>query len=245
MSGEARTGQLSRMLYLDDSGSDRHGGLIVYGWVEVEPAFWSRSLRQWLEMRKLLVRDHAVPVTQELHATQYINGRSRISTNPPPQFEKDGEVLWKDLGRSVALRCLEVIRGCEHLQVGAVYRWEPAGGKAYGQAKYETYRDFIADLDDELRVANTYGHVTMDGDDPHYREAHRLLKLDSRHLIEDPVAHDSRVSQWTQIADLVAYTANIHLNRYRGNQFGWDWYSTYLAPRDPHGAPREQRRRYS
>lgn len=239
------TGQLSRMLYMDDSGSDRNGGLIVYGWVEVQPAFWAQGLRRWLELRKELVRDYAVPVTQELHATAYVNGRDRISTAPPERFVSEGTTLWKDLGREVALRCLETIRDCEHLRVGAVYRWEPAGGKQYGRAKHETYRDFVVDLDDELRGEDTYGHVTMDGDDPHYRDAHRLLKLDTRRVIEDPVVHDSRISQWTQMADLIAYSVNIHLNRHSGNEFGWNWYSDYLAARDPNGEPRVQERRYS
>jgi hypothetical protein len=42
-------------------------------------------------------------------------------------------------------------------------------------------------------------------------------------VVEDPVPHDSRVSQWTQIADLVAYCANLTLDRYAGNEFGWHW----------------------
>jgi hypothetical protein len=65
------------------------------------------------------------------------------------------------------------------------------------------------------------------------------VKLDERHVVEDPVLHDSRVSQWTQIADLVAYCANLTLDRYAGNEFGWHWYERYLAPLDPHGRPRE------
>jgi hypothetical protein len=239
MSGVTSThvGQLSRMIYVDDSGSVAHGGLIVYGWVEVQPAFWAKALRHWLEARKEIVRDFAVPVTEELHATQFVNGRGRISTTPPTRFVSDGLVLWKDLGRELAIRCLEAIRDCPHIQVGAIFTQEPGGGGVYAAAKYRAYEDFVARLDEELQRAETYGYVTMDGDDPHYRAAHRMLKLDTRHLLEDPAAHDSRLSQWTQMADLVAYAANIHLNRYEGNRFGWDWYQDLLGPRDPHGLP--------
>lgn len=229
------------MLYVDDSGSSR-SGLIIYGWVEVTPARWSKALRAWLELRKELVRDFAVPVTRELHATDYVNGRTRrLSTAPPERFvDGDGTTLWKDLGREVAVRCLEALRDCEHIQVGATYRWKKAGGATYGQAKYDTYADFVVDIDRELRADGAYGHVTMDGDDPHYRAAHRLLKLDERHLLEDPFSHDSKVSQLTQIADLIAYCANLTLDRHPGNEFGWEWYATYLAGRDPRGGPQLQ-----
>jgi hypothetical protein len=232
-------GQLSRMLYVDDSGSPAHGGLIVYGWVEVQPAFWARGLRHWLETRKQIVGEYAVPVAEELHATQFVNGRGRVSTAPPERFVSDGVVRWKDLGRDLALRCLASLRDCEYIRLGAVYTHEPAGGSTYAAAKYQAYADLVAQLDQEFRDAETFGYITMDGDDPHYRAAHRALKLESRHLLEDPAAHDSKVSQWTQIADLVAYTANMHLNRYNGNSFGWTWYEDYLAPRDPYGEPRK------
>jgi hypothetical protein len=234
----SRAGQLSRLLYVDDSGSER-SGLIVYGWVEVQPAEWSDALRTWLELRKDLVRAYGIPVRHELHCTKYVNGRARVSVDPPPRFREGDRVLWKDLGREVAVRCLAALAGSVHLRVGAVFRRVPDRGAAYGRAKYLTYADFVADLDTELRGAGTFGLVTMDGDDPHYRDAHRRLRLRDRHIIEDPVPHDSRVSQWTQMADLVAYCANLTLDRYAGNAFGWDWYGRYLAHLDPHGGPRE------
>ncbi|MCL2454805.1 MAG: DUF3800 domain-containing protein [Micrococcales bacterium] len=229
-------GQLSRMIYIDDSGSER-SGLVVYGWVEVQPAFWARALRHWLEHRKALYRDFGVLITKELHATKFINGREQISGDPPDRYTDGDVVRWKDLGRDVALRSLEALRDCPHIHVGAVYTREPAGGKVYAQAKHQAYTDLVARIDTELCEADTYGFITMDGDDPHYRAAHRTLKLDTRHLIEDPAAHDSRTSQWTQIADLVAYTAHMHLNRHHGNQFGWDWYTDHLGPRDPADGP--------
>lgn len=226
------------MLYVDDSGSER-AGLIIYGWVEVAPAAWPRALRGWLELRKELVRELGVPVQQELHCTKYVNGRARISADPPSRFRRDDKVMWKDLGREVAERCLAALAGSSHVRVGSVFRRVPDRGAAHGRAKFATYTDLVVDLDAQLRAAGTFGHVTMDGEDPHYRDAHRSLKLDERHVIEDPVLHDSRVSQWTQIADLVAYCANLALDPYPGNTFGQRWYERYLRHLDPHGGPRE------
>src|SRR4051812_6668385 len=104
------TGTLSRLIYVDDSG-DSNRGWIVYAWVEVSPSGWRHALREGLELRKELWRDYAIPPAEELHTTNYANGRDRISTNPPARFIRDGDVYWKDLGREVAERCLEVLRG--------------------------------------------------------------------------------------------------------------------------------------
>jgi hypothetical protein len=232
-------GQLSRLVYMDDSGSVQGRGLVIYGWVEVHPVQWAVALRHWLEVRKALWRDYSVPVTQELHGTKYVNGRDRISTAPPDRYvTDDGTVHWKDLGRDVAVRCLEALRDCEFISVGAVYREIPGDPKAYGQGKFDLYGDFVHQLDEDLIDADTYAMITMDGTDKHYREAHRKLKLARRHIIEDPSMHDSKISQWTQMADLVAYTTNLHLDRYTGNEFGWEWYRTYLSPLDPNELPR-------
>jgi hypothetical protein len=231
-------GQLSRMLYMDDSGSAR-SQLAILGWVEVAPRDWPRVLRVWLDVRKSLVRDFGVEVHERLHATEFMNGRKRITKAPPVRYMKNGEVLWKDLGRDVAQRCLETLRDCDGLTTGAVYRRHHGDGKVQAKVEYALYRDFIVDLDAEVRGADTYAHVSMDGADPHYRDAHRALPLDSRRIIEDPVMQSGGDSQWVQMADLVAYCANLTLDRHSANEFGWDWYSTYLAPRDRSGGPIE------
>lgn len=42
-----------------------------------------------------------------------------------------------------------------------------------------------------------------------------------------------------QMADLVAWSANVHLDRVDGNQFAWTWYETYLSERDRARLPQE------
>ncbi|MEI5005420.1 DUF3800 domain-containing protein, partial [Micrococcus yunnanensis] len=218
-----------RMLYIDDSGAERDG-LIVYGWIECRPDRWRHVLGTILQMRKDLYRDYLVPPARELHATDFANGRGRIST----LAGVDDKTEWKTLGREVARVCLETLAGCEDVRIGAVYRRTTATGKDYHREKGETYLALLEMLDAQHRAEDSYVLVSMDGngDDPIYRDAHRALPLATRHVIEDPMFHDSKQSQLMQMADLVAYTAFCHLNRHRGNEFAWSWYEQYLAPRD-------------
>lgn len=51
--------------------------------------------------------------------------------------------------------------------------------------------------------------------------------------------HSSRRSQWTQIADIVAWSGFTHLNPHAGNEFAWTWYDHYLRDLNPLGDPIE------
>lgn len=110
------------MIYVDDSGHPQ-SGLAVYGWIEFSPDRWRSVLRNWLDTRKLLWREFGIPITTELHTTDYANGRGRISKRIPERHIHDGREYWKDFGREVAHQCLETLRCTEGLTLGAVYRW--------------------------------------------------------------------------------------------------------------------------
>lgn len=226
---------LSRMLYVDDSGSVE-SGLIVYGWIECSPEGWCHALRAILELRKALYRDHGVPASQELHATKFVNGRSRITSRADPRDRTE----WKTLGRAVAQQCLRSIASSADIFVGAVYRRTAATGSDYHRERAAVYLRLVQELDAQHRSDGTLALISMDGDgsDPSYHDAHRSLSLDTRHIIEDPVFHDSRRSQLVQMADLVAYTAFCHLNRHAGNVYAWNWYADHLAASDTRRGPR-------
>ncbi len=223
-----------RLIYVDDSGVE-NTGWIVFGWLDCTHEAWRTCLRELLEMRKELYRAHGVPVSQELHTTKYVSGRTRIAPNAPLNTK------WKDLGRAVAVRCLETLRDCSHISTGAAYRYTDARGKAYAQEKAATYAALVQRWDVNLAGRSEVGLVNMDGDgsDPTYFAAHRALTLNTRHLIEDPMFHDSRRSQLIQMADLVAWSTYAHLNKHAGNQFAHNWYEDYLLSSDANGGPFE------
>lgn len=225
----------TRMLYIDDSGS-AESGWIVYGWIECRLPRWPHALRALLEMRKAVYRAHGVPPAQELHATKFVNGRSQLLG---PREKRD-TTEWKTLGRAVARQCLQALADCNDIMIGAVYRRTAAKGGDYHHERGEVYAHLLEELNVQHRAQGSFVFIGMDGDgsDPTYYAAHRTLPLESRHVIEDPMFHDSRRSQPMQMADLVAYTVFCHLNRHGGNEFAWGWYEQYLAASDSQGAPR-------
>ena len=148
-------------------------------------------------------------------------------------------MLKKDVGRDVALKCLEAIRDCPDISVGAVWMQTTERGPGFAVKKHALYDRLLIDLDSRLADDDVHAMITMDGEEKRFLESHRRLKLDTRHVIEDPAMHDSKRSQWVQMADLVAYTALISLNRHQHNEFGWEWYATHLKDSDVNGGIRE------
>ncbi|TMS50396.1 DUF3800 domain-containing protein [Mycobacterium sp. DBP42] len=229
---------LDRMIDIDDSGHPQ-SGVVVYGWIEFRPDHWGSVLRNWLDSRKMLWREYRVAVHQELHTTEYVNGRGRISKSVPDRHVHNGSEYWKDFGREVAVTCLDTMRSAEGLSVGAVYRkGDPA---QLAKTKTELYRDLIVQFENELATTDSLGVVVMDGDgsDSTYRTTHRNLKLDERRIIEDAIHLDSKSSQLVQMADLVAWSAYASVDRHARNEFAHGWYEKYLAERDRRRLPRE------
>ncbi|NMO04697.1 DUF3800 domain-containing protein [Gordonia sp. TBRC 11910] len=228
---------IDRMIYIDDSGHPA-SGLVVYGWIEFSPDHWSTVLRTWLDMRKMLWREYRIAVTKELHTTDYVNGRGRLSKRVPDRHIHNGVEHWKDFGREVADTCLDTLRCTEGLRLGAVYRrGEPSDLAA---TKQSLYADLVAQFENELRDSDSLALIVMDGDgsDTSYRTTHRGLELQRRRVIEDAIHIDSKVSQLVQMADLVAWTANAHIDKHPHNEYAWNWYAKYLAERDNRREPR-------
>lgn len=230
--------QIDRLLYVDDSGRPQ-SGIVVFGWIEVSPDRWSDVLGSWIDLRRMLWREYGIPVARELHTTEVVNGRGRVSAHMPLRHVHNGVEFWKDFGREVAELCLDAIRCCAGARVGAV--WRRIDPMDLSSAKAATYSALIRRWEAELASANSLGVVLMDGDgsDTSYRAAHRSLKLSDRRVVEDPLHLDSRSSQLIQMADLVAWTAYAHIDRHVSNEFAWNWYANYLAERDPQRGPQE------
>lgn len=230
--------RLDRMIYVDDSGHPQ-SGLAVYGWIEFSPDRWRSVLRSWLDTRKLLWREFGIPITTELHTTNYANGRGRISKRIPERHIHDGHEYWKDFGREVAHQCLETLRCTEGLTLGAVYRWGKPDDLA--RTKRELYADLVSRVESELAATDSLGLIFMDGDgsDSSYRTTHRGLALAERRVIEDAIHIDSSGSQLVQMADLVAWSANVAVDHHPKNEFAAQWYSDYLSERDPKRRPQE------
>lgn len=220
-----------RLLYFDDSGSP-HDGRIVYSWVEVTPQCWSSGLRHWLDLRRHLYETFGIPSNTELHASPLIGGRGHPSDN-------DAVNASKERRREVMMAALQAIGANTHIRIGTVYRVTSARGRAYAQQRDEVYRCLLAMLDERLAASGGYASVVMDGDgsDRSYFRAHRATRLSTRRIIEDPFFQASHVSQWVQMADLVAWSAYHSILRHPSREFAWGWYDTYVHCHDIYGGP--------
>jgi hypothetical protein len=220
-----------RLFYVDDSGAP-DTGWIVYSWIECTIADWRVGLRGWLDLRKKLYAQYAIPPAYELHAAHFAGGQGNPSTNQAWNRHKRyrGEVLQLALG---------AIAATEQLRVGTVYRVTGATGKAYAEQRTDVYEKLVTHLDTRLGASGEHGLIFMDGDgsDASYYGAHRALKLAHRNVIEDPLFQPSHRSQWVQMADIIAWSAYQGLRRAPNRRFAWEWYARYLHSRDVNGGP--------
>ncbi|MHA3685332.1 DUF3800 domain-containing protein [Leucobacter sp. HY1908] len=231
-------GPISRMIYTDDSGMLEQGW-IVYGWLELDARHWDVVLKYWLQFRKRLLATHGLSVTKEIHTSKFVTGRARPVPELPEKHYENGQPRWEYLGRELVELCLQAIRDCPHIEVGAIFRETPARGADLKVEREATYTELVHLWDEQLRTADQYGLVGMDGDghDPIYYAAHRSLDLPARRIVEDPIFMNSGRSQWIQIADIIAWCSYTHLNNRPDNEFAWNWYSAYLAGLNPMREP--------
>jgi hypothetical protein len=220
-----------RFFYVDDSGSV-DSGWIIYSWIEVAGHDWRTGLRSWIDLRKKIFAEFAIPPAYELHAATFAGGQGNPSTalDWNRHKHKRGQVLQL---------ALAAIGATAELSVGTVYRVTGATGKAYAAERADLYNRLVAHLDTRLGTDRELGLIFMDGNgsDPSYRTAHRDLKLAHRNLIEDPLFQGSHINQWVQMADLTAWSAYQGLRRAPNRTFAWQWYDTHLLPRDVNGGP--------
>jgi hypothetical protein len=181
-----------RLYYVDDSGSPQ-SGWIVYGSVEVRAEDWCAASQQWLDFRGYLFAAYGIPVYNELHAYQFINGRGNPSH----------DAAWnrrKAFRHQVTVEALQAVARLPGVRVQVVVRRTSARRDAYAREQCEVYRCFLDGATDQLRAADEFGTVVMDGNgtDYRYKAVHRRLKFDQRRILEDPAhqqAHQSHLVQ--------------------------------------------------
>lgn len=219
-----------RLIYVDDSGAER-SGYATFSWIELRIDDWQAALREVLDWRHQLARVHQIPVTYELHATKFVNGRGDPSL----------DLLWnrhKSKRSLVVDDAFRMLAAATWLSVGTVYSHTSLRGRAFADERARVYGELVTRLDQRLTAAGEFGILYMDGDgtDRSYIAAHRELKLATRSLIEDPAFQHSRSSHLVQIADLIAYAGYQHILQLPEKWFAWPWYPA-LTTVDVNGGP--------
>lgn len=249
--------------YLDACSGDKVRAMLLYEWnTEISAAFWESLGHLEVALRNTIDRQMTSRQFSKNRDGHWIYddarelGRDGKGTNrhkyPMRTLQRPSVVCGRTtcrltLGKSsprylsVSGTSLSLIRDCDDIRVGAVYRRTEARGSGYYRERADLYEQLVRRWDAQHAAEGSFVFISMDGDgsDPTYFNAHRSLKLDTRHVIEDPMFHDSKRSQWTQMADLVAYVAYQHIDRHPRNEHAWNWYTDYLADSDPHSVPQE------
>ena len=222
----------AKLLYVDDSGAEVTGW-VTYSWIMVDLIDWSAGLSSWLDWRHDLACRTGIPKLYELHATKFLSGQGTPSSDPAMKVPKAAR-------QAIIEEALAVIGATSCLSIGTAYRHTTAHRRHYAEQRADVYKHFLAMIDADLAARGDRAVIVMDGDgtDKTYLRAHRNLDLATRAVVEDPVFQHSHVSQWVQIADLVAWTTYQYLLRSPSRSYAHHWYSAHLASCDMLGAPR-------
>lgn len=101
----------------------------------------------------------------------------------------------------------------------------------------DTFCKFVLGVDRRPFLAKVQGIMIIDGDGDgpcrFYSRLYTSLNLSGRQLIAGPFFQPSDVSEWIQIADIVAYTAFQSVIKRPGKEFCWSWYTDYVDPLGP------------
>lgn len=206
------------VLYTDDSGDG--AGDVFFSGLLIPIDQWTESLRRWLKFRRWMHKQHQVSARYELHAYQWIPAKDV----PVPGDPTAPVNTTKGIRQQVAENGLKTISKLPGLGVITVRHPSPV--------KADAYETLLNAVDDALRKQDAWALLVVDGDpknpDPHVRDAHRKLDIERRRIIEDGWHQDASMSQFIQMADLVAHSAFQAHDRAPGRQFMWDWYKKHI-----------------
>lgn len=232
VSGGEGTDGLS-LIYCDDSGSP-NDGYVVFSWVEVKPDKWSSALSSWMQHRKNLFTKYGVPPSARLHASDLIGGSGSPSVDDT--FNRSGI-----LRQALLEDSLVAIGENDSIEVGTVYQRTLQRGQGYQTAKANVYTKLLDSWDSKAAREERYRMVLLDGDgtDRTYLNAHRKLDPDTRRIIGDPIYQDAPSSQWTQMADLLAWAAYQGRRPNENKAYAWDWYNDFIVASKPEALARK------
>jgi len=213
------------MIYVDESGDDglRPGGtdFFVISGVIIHESYWNEIFQRFLDLRRNLSRNFAIPQRIAFHATDIVNGHgdfhhSRYGLHPHERFEIYRQII-EFLAQLQEIRVLNVVTRKRLITRPdtPVFEWS-------WEKFIQRLQTFLERGGSGLGVDNDYGFLITDRThDDQLRRLMRKLrafnyvpsmipgsprrKLLVTKMLDDPTPRDSRQSYWVQMADLIAY----------------------------------------
>jgi hypothetical protein len=213
--------------YVDDSGSPTHG-FAVFSWVAVDATQWKTALDSWLAFREQLWLQHEIPMDFEIHSAEFLYGRGRPSRDDRWNTSKQAR-------RDVFQHALRTIRELPGVWTGAAFRPTACRRHDYSEEMLDLYRALASHLEKRLECSRDQGLILMDGDGTAhlYQSAHREAGMPTPQMIEDLSFRPAHLSDWIQMADIVAHTAFQSVAEIKYHEFCWGWYKEHLDERGP------------
>jgi hypothetical protein len=203
------------LAYIDDSGNETRA---VYTALLVPVQSWRTVLRQWLQYRALLFSDYLIPADVELHAAEITrSGKGKLA--PSIQY-----------GVNTMLSKRKKVLELSVAKIGALSEVKLIAHQDTLISPESCYGELLRKLTDFLEGEDSFAVLVVDGDgrQRYHKVAHRLLKLDSRRIVEDPWHQDSAASQLVQMADLASYSVFQAHELYEHRDYMWGWMAKYL-----------------
>ena len=203
----------SYIAYVDDSGDQTTA---VYTAILMPLESWTQNLEHWLKLRRNLFTTYGVPATFEIHANELVGGKDL----PSAQFTYGRSTL-RERVLEMAARTI-----CTMPDIRIVSKVMPHVTPA------NCYRALLSELESLLLAEDSWAFMVVDGEDASHKAAHRDLSLDSRRIVEDPWFHDSKRSQFVQMADVASYSVFQSHSLRSSRQFMWSWMKSFFHQRE-------------
>jgi len=195
------------LFYIDDSGDEQFS---IFSALSLSVEEWRNAFSQVRQFRRQLKREYGLYVYKELHATDFVAGRGRISDRVLTKYERS----------QIFRRVLEFVA---QLPSAALFN-----AIAPKTREHWAFERMVNRIDRTLRTWGSHGLLFVDrGKEVTYRRlvrrmavfnpipsaygmwedtSQRFRNIPIERVVEDPVFKDSRLSYFIQLADFVAFS---------------------------------------
>lgn len=231
------------MMYVDESGDpgthNSPSKFFVLSALVLHESNWQNILDDFIGFRRELKRKYGLKMTEEIHASEFINGRPKTKVGIPRNLRL--EILkrclqWLDTRTDVSVFSVR----CDKSRGGDIFEWTWSVliQRFENTLNYNNFPNgngadkgiIIADNTDGGKLTKLIRRMRRVNSIPSKFGTAPLRKT-LRAVVEDPIMRNSANSYFHQLVDVVAYCARQHYepNKYMRTKGGRTFYVKFLT----------------